>query len=253
MNVPEPDDVLHNPDPKRDRHYDNGGHIFTSRGIANLGCLFVLLAGMMMLLFVFLPLLPQKHVTNDSAPISAGYPIYSHFTTKHQSTLGAFNYGGTNSTGQVPKIANNVALIDIATPKSAYTKASYEDPSQQWDLVFSDEFNIDGRTFYPGDDPYWEAVDLYYWATVSMLLTIPYSMVDIHHRATWSGTIPRWPQQKTDILGSPSTLRIQPPITTCPMFQAWCVLIPYSSRQLLTLLADTIMVSSRKLVYSTIH
>jgi len=32
-------------------------------------------------------------------------------------------------------------------------------------LVFSDEFNEDDRSFYPGDDPYWEAVDLYYWAT----------------------------------------------------------------------------------------
>jgi hypothetical protein len=30
-------------------------------------------------------------------------------------------------------------------------------------LVFSDEFNTDGRTFYPGDDPYWEAEDLHYW------------------------------------------------------------------------------------------
>ena len=32
-------------------------------------------------------------------------------------------------------------------------------------LVFSDEFNVDGRSFYPGDDPYWEAVDLHYWPT----------------------------------------------------------------------------------------
>jgi beta-glucanase (GH16 family) len=31
--------------------------------------------------------------------------------------------------------------------------------------VFSDEFNKEGRTFYPGDDPYWEAVDLHYWPT----------------------------------------------------------------------------------------
>ncbi len=30
-------------------------------------------------------------------------------------------------------------------------------------LVFSDEFNTDGRTFYPGDDPYWEAENLHYW------------------------------------------------------------------------------------------
>lgn len=31
--------------------------------------------------------------------------------------------------------------------------------------MFSDEFNIDGRTFYPGDDPFWEAVDIWYGAT----------------------------------------------------------------------------------------
>ena len=36
-------------------------------------------------------------------------------------------------------------------------------------LVFSDEFNKAGRTFYPGDDPYWEAVDLHYWAVGSIL------------------------------------------------------------------------------------
>jgi hypothetical protein len=145
MNIPEPDDHLHNPDPKRDRHYDSGGHIFTSRGIANLGCLFILAAGMMMLF--------------------AGYPVYSHFTRKLQTTQGAFNLGGTNATGQVPKVINNIGLIDIATPQTAYTKSSYANPNQQWDLVFSDEFNTDGRTFYPGDDPYWEAVDLHYWQT----------------------------------------------------------------------------------------
>ena len=32
-------------------------------------------------------------------------------------------------------------------------------------VKFSDEFNIDGRTFYPGDDPYFQAVDLWYGVT----------------------------------------------------------------------------------------
>jgi len=32
-------------------------------------------------------------------------------------------------------------------------------------LVFSDEFNTDGRTFYEGDDPYWTGADLHYAAT----------------------------------------------------------------------------------------
>ena len=36
---------------------------------------------------------------------------------------------------------------------------------EEWDLVFSDEFNTDGRSFYPGDDPFWEAENLHYWAT----------------------------------------------------------------------------------------
>lgn len=58
----------------------------------------------------------------------------------------------------------NWGLVDLETPKSAYTTKSYGDGSE-WQLIFSDEFNTDGRTFYPGDDPYWEAVDLHYWAT----------------------------------------------------------------------------------------
>ncbi|KAI5120828.1 hypothetical protein M0805_007016 [Coniferiporia weirii] len=139
----EPDDFLHNPDPRRDRKMDQGGSIFTVRGIANLGCLFVLGAGTLTLF--------------------AGYPIISHFTKKVPSTLGGFNIGGTNATGQIAAIGN-FGLIDEDTPQDAYTRVSYIDGSTL-DLVFSDEFNTDGRSFYPGDDPYWEAVDLHYWGT----------------------------------------------------------------------------------------
>lgn len=42
----EPDDHLHNPDPRRDRKSDMGGTIFTWRGISNLGCLLFLGLGM---------------------------------------------------------------------------------------------------------------------------------------------------------------------------------------------------------------
>jgi hypothetical protein len=76
MNVSEPDDHLHNPDPKRDRHYDSGGHIFTSRGIANLGCLFILAAGMMMLLFA-LPSPPSCR-----GPCSFSYSLYLVLATR---------------------------------------------------------------------------------------------------------------------------------------------------------------------------
>lgn len=93
---------------------------------------------------------------------SAGYPIITYFTKSTQSDLGGFNVGGINASGQVPSIGN-WGLIDVDTPSSAYTSTSYGDGSE-WQLIFSDEFNTDGRTFYPGDDPYWEAVNLHYWA-----------------------------------------------------------------------------------------
>ncbi|KAH9898330.1 glycoside hydrolase family 16 protein [Cubamyces lactineus] len=141
---PEPDDGLHNPDPARDRKVDKGGHIFSGRGLVNLGCLLILFCGMLALF--------------------AGYPIAVYFTKSKPSNLGGFNLGGINATGQVPHIPGNFGLIDAATPDEARTKADWVS-GHTWQLVFSDEFNTDGRTFYPGDDPYWEAVNLHYWQT----------------------------------------------------------------------------------------
>ena len=124
---------------------------------------------------------------------SAGYPLVSHFTATRLTTLGGYNLGGINSTGQIPEMSGNFArafsfflqaggstsvhffiylVIDKDTPQEFYTQTSYSDGSEL-QLVFSDEFNTDGRTFYPGDDPYWEAVDLHYWyATISLVFPL---------------------------------------------------------------------------------
>ncbi|KAH0838181.1 glycoside hydrolase family 16 protein [Lanmaoa asiatica] len=148
-NHPEPDDFLHNPDPRRDRKSDRGGSVLTYRGLTNLGCLVFLAVGLVVLF--------------------AGYPMISYFTTHSLSYSGGFNLGGINASGQarcntVPTMPNNFGLIDVDTPSSAFTAPSFTDGSE-WQLVFSDEFNTDNRTFWPGDDPYWEAVDLHYWQT----------------------------------------------------------------------------------------
>jgi beta-glucanase (GH16 family) len=58
----------------------------------------------------------------------------------------------------------NWGLIDTDTPTWAYTRPAWTGGSEM-ELVFSDEFNKDNRTFYPGDDPYWEAVNLHYWVS----------------------------------------------------------------------------------------
>lgn len=65
-------------------------------------------------------------------------------------------------------LLNNIrrGLIDPDTPKDAYERTSYNGEKQV--LVFSDEFNTDGRTFYDGDDPFFQAVDIWYGATMDL-------------------------------------------------------------------------------------
>lgn len=63
------------------------------------------------------------------------------------SKLGGHNIGGVNRSGQVPELSNRFALVDADTPKSATYYKSHKDGSK-WQIVFSDEFNVDGRSFY---------------------------------------------------------------------------------------------------------
>ncbi|KAJ5223784.1 hypothetical protein N7468_008326 [Penicillium chermesinum] len=63
-------------------------------------------------------------------------------------------------------LLNNIrkGLIDPDTPKDAYLKKNAN--GEEWKLVFSDEFNTPGRTFYDQDDPFFQAVDLWYGVTM---------------------------------------------------------------------------------------
>jgi beta-glucan synthesis-associated protein KRE6 len=42
-------------------------------------------------------------------------------------------------------------LVDKDTPELAHTRKSLNDEDEDLVLVFSDEFNVNGRTFYPGE------------------------------------------------------------------------------------------------------
>ncbi|CAA7261393.1 unnamed protein product [Cyclocybe aegerita] len=135
---PDLDDALHNPDPRNDYSFT----LISPRGWVNVGGVFVLIVG---LLALFL-----------------GYPVLWHYTHLPPPFAG-FNLGGINGTGQIPAFQNFPLLIDNDTPDSALTRVGWD--GKVYDLVFSDEFNTDGRTFYPGDDPFWEAADIHYWPT----------------------------------------------------------------------------------------
>ncbi|KAH8822987.1 glycoside hydrolase family 16 protein [Flagelloscypha sp. PMI_526] len=144
----EDDDWLHNPDPKlwaQTKHLRRAGFFSLNwRGFRDVGCLAVLI------LIIF--------------GAFVGYPVTSAILEKPPSTNGAFNIGGLNASGQVPEMTIHSGLIDKDTPKEAHSKKAPRS-GKQMTLVFSDEFSQDGRSFYPGDDPYWEAVDLHYWQT----------------------------------------------------------------------------------------
>lgn len=77
--------------------------------------------------------------------------------------MSGYNLGGVNGSGQIPTLQNLPLLIDKDTDPAVYARTGHD--GQKYSLVFSDEFQTPGRTFYPGDDPYFEAVNLHYWQT----------------------------------------------------------------------------------------
>ena len=140
---PDLDDPLHNPDPIRDAALDRSFTIFSARGWLNASTLVILLFGLIVLF--------------------AGYPIVA-FYRRTQLPKTGFNLGGINASGQIPDLPNMPSLIDKETPDSAFSRTGTD--GKTYNLVFSDEFNTDGRTFYPGDDAFWEAADLQYWSVL---------------------------------------------------------------------------------------
>ncbi|SPO38112.1 related to KRE6 - glucan synthase subunit [Pseudozyma flocculosa] len=139
---PEDDDWLHDPKAADRRHRCCG--FADTRGCINLLTLSLLAMGLLALF--------------------AGYPVISFLERDVLSNKGGFGLGGTNASGQVPLLPINRDLVDPDTPQEARTRMTV-DGKKKMVLVFSDEFNQDGRSFYPGDDPFWQAVDLHYWST----------------------------------------------------------------------------------------
>lgn len=113
------------------------GSSFSWRGLLNVVSLVTLIL-LILCLFIFYP-------TFEAVQNAAR--LLAQDTDKH-----------INGTGQAAVLFQMPQLVDVDTPDNVKTRTGYDGKS--YSLVYSDEFNKDGRTFYPGDDPYWEAVDL---------------------------------------------------------------------------------------------
>lgn len=140
------DDQLHTFTAKEKQDLSTPFDITSWRGWANGAMLMTLLAAVVILFAVY--------------PILDFY--YGDKRSSGTNTSG-YNLGGINSTGQYPSITGIPQLVDPDTPKDAYTYAGGD--GKTWNLVFSDEFNQDGRTFFDGDDPFFQAMDIHYWPT----------------------------------------------------------------------------------------
>jgi len=151
---PDLDDPLHNPDPVRDAALDKSFTFFSARGWMNASAFILLVAGLLTLF--------------------AGYPIII-YAREPKKVGPGFNLGGTNGTGQVPNLPNMPKLIDDDTPSDAMSRVGTD--GKTYNLVFSDEFEQAGRTFWPGDDPFWEAVNLHYWPTGDLEWYTPQAIV----------------------------------------------------------------------------
>ncbi|KAL5411093.1 hypothetical protein PMIN04_010379 [Paraphaeosphaeria minitans] len=72
-------------------------------------------------------------------------------------------------------------LIDPDTPEHARRKLG--EFGEEYELVFSDEFNVNNRTFYEGDDPFFFAPDMWYGATQDLQWYDPDAVT------TWDGVL----------------------------------------------------------------
>ena len=125
---PDIDDHLHNPSPHDALRDNRACTIWTARGWLNMGALLI--------------------ITLTLVGLFVGYPVVAYVRSHPPSRNGGWNIGGINATGQVPDLPNMPSLIDSFTPQSALTRTGFD--NNKYNLVFSDEFEVDGRTFWPG-------------------------------------------------------------------------------------------------------
>jgi hypothetical protein len=136
----EDDDSLHNPDQFDDKRPSlrECCHHCDLRFILTFICFVLLMIGPA-ILFVVWPIVSYRRIAQGS----------SHERGRMSGPiLGAIR----------------TSLIDPDTPPYAMTRDSVLGQGKL-KLVFSDEFNVDGRTFYEGDDQFWQAADFHYAAT----------------------------------------------------------------------------------------
>ncbi|KAF1811789.1 beta-glucan synthesis-associated [Eremomyces bilateralis CBS 781.70] len=171
----EPDDDMHMPYPDDDvRFRPRLRDHFSRANICSTIGLIMMISGILFLFVVF-PVLSYTSVVHfsgsydtpiDEMPDQVPEPQpWATVNDRHHPLLRYMRRG----------------LIDPDTPSHAKTRKSVD--GSDLILVFSDEFNDNNRTFYPGDDPYFFAPDFWYGATQDLEWYDPDAVT------TWDGVL----------------------------------------------------------------
>ncbi|KAJ1832902.1 hypothetical protein LPJ73_007954, partial [Coemansia sp. RSA 2703] len=135
-----------------------------------------------------------------------GLPILSHYhwghTTKNKSEAPISDYDvliygiarNTTSVGQ-PLVPKTLPIDPDSPTGLTWTSAT----KKKWKLVFSDEFEKEGRSFAAGEDKTWEAMDLWYWPTRDL------EWYDPNHVTTKGGSLRLTVERNESHAGLPYT------------------------------------------------
>ena len=169
----EDDDDMHMPAPDDDIKYRSRLRDRFSRDNASSTFGMVLMAIGILFIFVALPVMSSigliQYTSDYDTPLVQGYIPKS----KDWAWVNDRKY---------PLLGNiRTGLVDPDTPSSAMVILG--DYGDEFELVFSDEFNDNNRTFYEGDDPFWFAPDIWYGATQDLEWYDPDAVT------TWDGTL----------------------------------------------------------------
>ena len=149
-------------------------HMTREHIVSSLGLLFMILG--LLCVFVILPVLSSTGLNiidyTYGTPLDQ-MPGYG----KH----GAEPWATVNNRTYPLMTGIRTGLIDPDTPENVKTRTAMDGTTMN--LVFSDEFNAQNRTFYPGDDPYFFGFEGWYGATQDLEWYDPDAL------NTWDGTL----------------------------------------------------------------
>lgn len=152
----ESDDEMHMPRPDDDIKYKTKfkDHFLRENIVSTFGLFFMLVG--LSFVFLGLPILSVLGVIDYNSVYETPLDQMSNYPQPEP--------WATVNDRKYPLLQNmRRGLIDPDTPQSAMEKTG--EFGDEYELVFSDEFNDNNRTFYEGDDPYFFAPDIWYGAT----------------------------------------------------------------------------------------